>query len=114
MVDISVEAYEDNGAETVVDSGGILWFNENDIEGLYHKDLLVTTVKHLSSRRIHRCELVNKPKYNLKKFIQKKLATKVIMDCRKAAAHKFRTRLWFKQYDVILMKEQQVLTKIKN
>ena len=36
------------------------------------------------------------------------------MDCRTTAAHKFRTRLGFKQYDVILAKEQSVLMKIKS
>ena len=34
------------------------------------------------------------------------------MDSRTTWAHKFRTRLGFKQYDVILTKEQTVLTKI--
>ena len=36
------------------------------------------------------------------------------MDCKFTAslAHKFRTRLGFKQFDVILTKEQSVLTKI--
>ena len=34
------------------------------------------------------------------------------MDCRITLAHKFRTRLGFKQYYVILTKEQSVLTKI--
>ena len=34
------------------------------------------------------------------------------MDCRTTAAHKFRTRLGFKQYDVILTKKQTVLTKM--
>ena len=33
------------------------------------------------------------------------------MDCRTTSAHKFRTRLGFKQCDVILTKEQSVLTK---
>ena len=48
-------------------------------------------------------------------FIDKKLVTKVIKDCRKriAATHKFRTRLGLKQYDVILTKEYSVLKKIK-
>ena len=45
-------------------------------------------------------------------FIDEKLAIKVIMDCRITSAHKFKTRLGFKQYDVILTKEQSVLTKI--
>ena len=47
-------------------------------------------------------------------FIHKELATKVTMDCRTTAAHKFRTRLGFKQYDVILAKEQSLLTKINS
>ena len=34
------------------------------------------------------------------------------MNCRITAAHKIRTRLGFKQYDVILTKEQSRLTKI--
>ena len=34
------------------------------------------------------------------------------MDSRTAMAHKFRTRLGFKQYNVILTKEQSVLTKV--
>ena len=34
------------------------------------------------------------------------------MDCRTTAAYKFSTRLVFKQYDIILTKEQSVLTKI--
>ena len=45
-------------------------------------------------------------------FIDEKLAIKVIMDSRTTSAHKFRTRLGLKQYDVILLKEQLVLTKI--
>ena len=35
------------------------------------------------------------------------------MDCRTTAVSKFRTRLGFKQYDLILTKEESVLTKIK-
>ena len=34
------------------------------------------------------------------------------MNCRTTLAPKFRTRLRLKQYDVILTKEQSVLTKI--
>ena len=33
------------------------------------------------------------------------------MDCRTTSAHKFRTRLGFKQYGVILTKEESMLTK---
>ena len=41
-----------------------------------------------------------------------KLAIKVIVNCRTTMAHRFRTRLGFKQYDVILTKEQSLLSKI--
>ena len=34
------------------------------------------------------------------------------MDSRTTSVHEFRTRLGFKQHDVILTKEQSVLTKI--
>ena len=36
------------------------------------------------------------------------------MYCRTTAAHTFRTRLGFKQYDYILTKQQSVLTKTKS
>ena len=45
-------------------------------------------------------------------FIERKLETKVIMDCRTIATNKLRTRLAFKQYHVILTKEQSVLTNL--
>ena len=34
------------------------------------------------------------------------------MDCKTISDHKFRTRLGFKQYDVILAKQQSALTKV--
>ena len=45
-------------------------------------------------------------------FYIRKLVIKVIMDCRTPLAHKIRARLGFKQYDVILTKDQSVATKI--
>ena len=45
-------------------------------------------------------------------FKEEKLTIKVIMDCRTTSDHKFRTSLGFKQYGMILTKEQSVLTKI--
>ena len=42
--------------------------------------------------------------------MHKELAASVFMDCRTAAAHKL-IKLVFKQYDVILTKEQSALTK---
>ena len=58
------------------------------------------------NHRKHRCELVEEPKKQVNGiFIDEKLAIKVIMDCRTTSAHKFRTRLGLKQYDLILTKE---------
>ena len=63
-------------------------------------------MKYNSNHRKYRYELVEEPKKEVdRNFIDKKLATKVIMDCRTTMTHKFRTRLGFKQYDVILTKE---------
>ena len=65
------------------------------------------TTKYNSNHRKHRYELVEEPKKQVNRiFIDKKLAIKVIMDCRTTMANKFRTRLGFKQYDIILTKEQ--------
>ena len=38
----------------------------------------------------------------------------VIINCRSTAAHKFRTRLVFRQHDIILTEEQPLLTKFKS
>ena len=71
------------------------------------------TIKNNSDHRKHRYELVEKPKKQVNRiFVDQKLAIKVIMDRRTTSAHKFKIRLGFKQYNVILTKEQSVLTKI--
>ena len=44
--------------------------------------------------------------------IEEKLAIKIIMVCRTIAAHKFRARLRFKQYNMILTKEHSWQTKM--
>ena len=46
MVDKSRKIHARNGVETTADSDRIFWFNEKHIEGLDHKNLLVTAVKH--------------------------------------------------------------------
>ena len=114
MVDISRKTYERNGIETIVDNDGTLCLNEKHIEeGLNHKHLREVTIKYQSNHRKDRYELVEEPKKQVNRiFIDEKLANRVIMDCRIISAHKFRTRLGFKQYDVISTKEQSVLTKI--
>ena len=43
--------------------------------------------------------------------MDQKLAIRIIMDCKTTSAHKFRAKIGFKQYNVILTK-QSVLTKV--
>ena len=59
-------------------------------------------------------QIINKKKQSNRNFTEEEIATKVIMDCRTTSVHKCRTKLRFKQYDNILIKEQSVLTKMKN
>ena len=98
MVNISRKTYERNGIETIVDNDGILLLNERYIEkGLDHKNLQEITIKYHSEHRKHRYEPVEEPKKQVNRiFIDEKLASKVIMDCKTTSAHKFRTGLGFK------------------
>ena len=71
------------------------------------------TTKCNSNLKKHRYELVEEPKKQVNRtFIDEKLAIKVIMDFGTTMTHKFRKRLRFTQFDVILTKQQSVLTKI--
>ena len=71
------------------------------------------TTKYDTNHRKHRYELIKEPKKQVNSiFMDEKLAIKVVTDCKTTSALKCRTRLGFKQYDVILTKEQSVLTKI--
>ena len=105
MLDISRKTSERNSIE-IVDNDGILWWNEKHIEEeLDHQKFQEITTKYHSDHRKHRYELVTEPKKEYSMiFIDEKLAIKVIMDCR--------TRLGFKWYNVVLIKEQSVLTEI--
>ena len=83
--------------------------NEKHIEeGLEHKYLREIKIQYHSDNRKHRYELVEKPKKKKKKFIRnfkdKKLAVKVIMDCRATSVHKCRIWLGLFKYDVISTK----------
>ena len=88
--------------------------NEKRIEeGLDHKNLREITTKYNSNHRKHRYKLVEEPNKQINRiFIDGKLGLKVTIDYRTTSAHKLKTRLGFKQYDVILTKEQSVVTKI--
>ena len=68
-------------------------------------------IKYNSDHWKHKYEVVEEPKNNGRIFLGKILAIRVSMDCRTTSAHKFRIRLGFKQYGVILTKEESMLTK---
>ena len=71
------------------------------------------TIKHQSDHWKHRSELVEEQKIQGNRMLlNKKLAIKVIIDCRATSPHRFRRRLGFKLCDVILIKERSVLTKM--
>ena len=92
---------------------GIFWLNAKHIEeGLDHENLQEITTKYNSNHRKHIYELIEEPK---KKVQQNSCRWKIrnqSMDSRTMSAHEFRTRLQFKQCDVILTKEPSLLTKI--
>ena len=73
------------------------------------------TIKYISNHGKHRLELVDEQKKQPNRiFINKESMIKLIIDCRTMAVHKFRTRLGFKQYDVILNIEKSVLLDKKS
>ena len=114
MVDISRETCGRNGLEAIKDNDRILWLNEKDREeGLNHEYLRVITINHHSDHRKHRYELATEPKKEYNRiFTGKKLAVQAVVDSRTRSVHKCRTRLGFKQYNLILTKEQSVITAI--
>ena len=48
---------------------------------------------------------IDEPKKQFNRIFIDELVIKLIMDCRTKSAHTFRTRLGFKQYNVILTKK---------
>ena len=114
MVDISRKTYEKIDIETTVDNDGLLWLIEEHIEeGLNHKNLREITIKHHPDHKSHRYGLVEKSKKQVNIiFMDGKLGIEAIMDYKTILTHKFRTRLGFRQYDLILTNEQSLITKI--
>ena len=65
--------------------------------------MLAAALKYLSNHRNYRHELDNKSRKQCNiTFIDEKLEIKRIIDWRKKSSYTFRTRLGFKQHDVIL------------
>ena len=105
-----------NGIEIIGDNNGILWLNEKHVEErLNLKNSPEITTKYHSDHKKHRCELAEEPKKQCNRiFKDERLTVNVIMDYKTTSSHKFRSRLGFKHYDVILTKQQSVLKIMKH
>ena len=116
MFNIDKETYKNNGIEAIVDDMGMLWLNENNIEGkLGHKNLPAITNKYNQAYKKRRYELVNEAKKQSNSiFLRSDLALKIIMHCRTDKSCNLKRNLGFKLHDVINTKEQTVLESMKN
>ena len=128
MFKTSVETYAENCIHTITvhkkHNKSVLWVKMCDIQDKLvvknMSDLTIKAVKGIyyietpikeQSRKYKRYgkEFI----YNLTgRYIPGDLALSIIIDCRTPAAIEFRSTLGFKQNDVIMTKEQSILTKI--
>ena len=74
----SVEVYEKNGIEVIIDDNGTLWLNEKHIEEkLGHKNLTVIKKKYNPIYKKHRYELIDQPNNQPnERFLRNDLALK--------------------------------------
>ena len=116
MVNITKEMYENNGIEVITDNLNILWLNEKHVEQqLAHKNLRAVTNKYDEEYRKRRYKLIDEPiKQSHRRFIHSDLALKIIMDCRTDESCNLKRNLGFTLHDVINIKEQTVITSIKD
>ena len=60
---ITIETYEKNGVEVIVDNSDTLWLNEKHIkEVLDHANLAAITRRYNSKYRKHKLEIIDEPK----------------------------------------------------
>ena len=113
MVFIIADTWRNNGAEVIPVDNIKKWLNEKHIETeLGHSNLAAITLKYPKDLRKKRQELRDFDDRPYRKFLRKDFGIQVIMDYRTVQAVKFRTKLDFKQYDVIMTQEQSILTKL--
>ena len=91
-----------NSVEVIVVNNMKLLNEKHIEEKLAHANLPVPTRKYTAEYRKHRCELIdNHQKQQIRNFLYKDLAIKIIMDCGKPELCKFKRKLGFKLRDVI-------------
>ena len=115
MVNITKEAYENNGIEVITDEFGKLWLNERHVQKqLGHTNLVQLTRRYDKKYIKHRSELNKSTKRPNRKFIHIDLALKITMDCRTDESCILKRNLGFTLHDVINTKEQTVISSIKD
>ena len=110
MVGITKETWERNCVEVIVFNDK-KWLNQTNIKDqLKDSNLAAITLKYRKQRQ----ELENCGKYQpCRIFLKESLAMHIIMDYRTTPAVNFRTKLGFRQHDLIMTQEEEsVLTKI--
>ena len=128
IIDINGNTYAENCVHTVKvirkEDKSVSWIKMHDIQeklgARNMSDLTIKAIKGIYKPNTPTKEQIEKYK-RLGKFffddlteiyIHEDLALSIIMDCRTPTAIKFRTELKFNQHDLIMTKEQSVLTKI--
>ena len=108
MVNITKEAYENNGIEVIADEFGELWLNERHVQQqLILKNLPTLTNKYDEKYKKCRFELNESTKQSCRRFLHIDLALKVIMDRRTDESCNLKRNLCFTLDDVINTKEQK-------
>ena len=124
MFKISAKTFTKICVCNIIDEEQKLWLRNKDIgeklgvENIYDlvgkeiKDRFKTnspTKQQIRECKRHGSELINVEKY---RYTYEEIIIPIIMSCR-VSTPKFRSKLGFKQHDIMLCKEQSMLTKIK-
>ena len=103
MVFITEDTWKNNGVE-VINDDNLKWLNEKDIEKqMNYSALRNITAQYPEYLRKERQGLLKDClKQPCRRFLREDFGIQIIMDFRTIPAVKFRQRLGFNQYDVIM------------
>ena len=113
MVFITEDTWKNNGVE-VINDDNLKWLNEKDIE----KQINYSALRNITApypeylRKERQGLLKDCLKQPCRRLLREDFGTQIIMDCRTIPVVKFRQRLGFNQYDVIMTQKQSVLTRL--
>ena len=122
MFKISAETYRKSGINTIIVSNErnklVIWLNMHDIHvrlGVKNmSDLTIKEIKCIFKRNPWKQEIEEYKAWAEDGFIynHEDLALKIIMNFKVPTAVEFRTKLGFKEYDIMINKKSSVLTNI--